>query len=154
MPQLKTFELAMMFLPHRDEGSVVSVFLFIIFVLFYIFMLCEFVLFFGRTITRLRSRIFRSLPAISLVLAAAFFLLGLAYQCLRFEIGTALSIILVFILVAGPPARLAYLFRQGRDEYGFHVLYGSALLVMCMPAGYVCLYGIGALSSSSMSLFY
>lgn len=136
------------------KGTCVSVFLFIIFVLFYMFMLCEFVLFFGRTVTRLRTRIFRSLPAIALVLAGAFFLLGLAYQWLRIEIGTALSIFLVFLLVAGPPARLAYLFRQGRDEFGFHVLYGSALLVMCMPAGYVCLYGIGALSSGSVALFY
>lgn len=129
------------------KGSFVSVFLFIIFVLFYMFMLCEFVLFFGRTITRMRSRIFRSLPTLALAMAGAFFLLGLAYQWLRFDFGTALSIFLVSLLVAGPPARLAYLFRQGRDEYGFHVLYGSALLVMCVPAGYACLVGIGSLSS-------
>lgn len=131
-----------------------SVFLFIIFALFYMFMLCEFVLFFGRTITRLRSRFFRSLPMIALSLAAAFFLLGLVYQWLHFDIVPALLIFLAFLLVAGPPARLAYLFRQGRDEFGFHVLYGSALLVMCMPAGYVCLYGIGALSSGiSLAMF-
>lgn len=131
-----------------------SVFLFVIFVLFYIFMLCEFVLFFGRTIIRLQSRFLRSIPTIALALSAVFFVLGLAYQYLRFDVGIALSIFLVFLLVVGPPARLAYLFRQKRDEFGFHVLYGSALLVMCMPAGYVCLYGIGAASSGiSLAMF-